>query len=284
MLSILTGEPIEAPLSEPNKLRKTASGSLVAHLLFFVFLVVLPYLSSMIWPTPPDLARSYDPPSLVFLVEEGPGGGGGGSSDDSEDPASVLKIEGEDQAQVAIDVEDDSLVFDDPDEPNEPEEEEEEETKVAAVDAPVVEMSPDDFDQVGVLDNGLEQAMAAAGNGEGTGIGDGRGSGIGDGTGGGFGGGAYRIGSGITPPELRRRVDPKYTSDALSRKLQGVVVLEVVILAEGRIRDARILQSLDDELDQKAIEAVRQWVFLPGKLKGKPVAVYAEIEVVFSLL
>ena len=131
---------------------------------------------------------------------------------------------------------------------------------------------------------GLDNDAANAGSGTGGGIGEGEGSGLGPGTGGGFGGGAYRVGSGITPPALIKQVRPNYTKDALAKKVQGPVVLEVVILAEGKVGPVRILQGLSAGLNQKAIECVRQWLFVPGKFKGQPVDVIAEIEVNFSIL
>ena len=89
------------------------------------------------------------------------------------------------------------------------------------------------------------------------------------GTGGGFGGGAYRMDSaGITPPALIKQVRPNYTDKALADKVQGPVVLEVVILAEGKVGPVRVLRGLGDGLNEKAIECVRQWRFVPGKFEG----------------
>jgi TonB family protein len=218
-------------------------------------------------------------------MEPGPGGGGGGGGDLSPEPPSVLKIEGEDLAKQAIDVEDeDKLVFEklvekieEEDPLKEPEEEERE------IKAPIVEMSPDDVDQKGELD-ATEQLVASAGPKAGNGMGEGVGPGIGEGEGGGFGGGAYRLGTGIVPPVLKRQVRPSYTDEALARKIQGMVVLEVVILKSGMVGPVRIIRSLDRGLDLKAIEAVRQWQFKPGLFQSRPVDVLAEITVDFTLL
>jgi TonB family protein len=236
-------------------------------------------------------------PNLVFVAEPGPGGGGGGGGENNPDPASVQKIAGEDRARLALNVEEpeDQLVYEDedkPDEPEEPEEEEpEEEDEIPEVKAPVVAQAPDDFDQQGLLE-GPERLLESAGmgngggsgTGNGTGIGEGDGPGIGPGWGGGFGGGAYRIGSGIEPPTLRRQVQPEYTNKALARKIAGGVLLEVIILKDGTVGPVRVLRSLEPGLDQKAIEAVRKWLFTPGKHKGEPVDVIAEIFVDFNLI
>jgi protein TonB len=57
-----------------------------------------------------------------------------------------------------------------------------------------------------------------------------------------------------------------------------------VIDSTGHPRDMKIARSLGLGLDEKAFEAVSQWVFKPGTKDGKPVAVSAVIEVTFHLL
>ncbi len=278
MVSAVSGELVEPPISEIRRKTRIQLGTFVAYPIVALFLML-----GISLPEPPLPPTQVMLPNLIFISEPGPGGGGGGSGE-SEEPAQVQKIEGEDQAQVAVAVEtpEEALVFDAPDKPEiEPDEEEiVEESELQEVTAPVMAMSPDDASQEGILE-GLEQLGA---QGSGTGIGEGEGSGIGDGYGGGFGGGAYRMGSGVTPPALLRQVDPRYTDKALARKIEGTVVLEIVILKEGRVGEIRVLRSLDPELDRKAIEAVRQWLFSPAKLQGQAVDVVAEIEVAFSLL
>lgn len=233
----------------------------------------------------------FDLPGLVFVVEAGPGGGGGGGGDESGEEAAPLLVAGEDPALVAVETGPDpeDLVFDDPDEPNV----EEEEPAEDALDAPFETAAPDPEMLAGLLRDAaalLDGSRAGSGSGggggtgSGGGVGEGDGYGLGEGTGGGFGGGAYRIGSGVDPPQLRRRITPEYTDDALARKIEGKVILEVVILKSGRVGPARVVRSLDDGLDGKAIAAVRQWTFLPGKFRGEPVDVLAEIEVEFRLL
>ena len=232
-----------------------------------------------------------DLPGLVFLVEEGPGGGGGGGGDESDEAPADLQVEGEDLALVAVETapEPDELVLRDleaePVEPPDPLEE--------AVQAPFVPTMPDPESLAGLIRDASDifarrragtGSGGGAGSGQGGGIGEGDGNGIGEGFGGGFGGGAYRIGSGVEPPRLRRRITPEYTDDALARKIEGVVILEVVILKSGRVGPTRVLRSLDAGLDEKAIAAVREWIFLPGSFRGEAVDVFAEIEVEFRLL
>jgi protein TonB len=73
-------------------------------------------------------------------------------------------------------------------------------------------------------------------------------------------------------------VKPTYTYDALSQKIQGTVVLELVVRGNGRPSDIRIVRSLDPGgLDDQAIIAASQWRFEPGRLLGKPVDVLVTV-------
>jgi protein TonB len=84
-------------------------------------------------------------------------------------------------------------------------------------------------------------------------------------------------------PELVHKVPPEYTAQAQRAGLEGTVVLGVVVDRSGHVTHIRVLHSLGAGLDEKAIEAVRQWVFNPGLKAGRPVAVEARIEVTFKL-
>ncbi len=121
------------------------------------------------------------------------------------------------------------------------------------------------------------------GSGQGTGLGEGSGSGIGAGEGGGMGGGPYRPGSGVSPPRLLREVRADYTDDARRANITGEVVLEIVVRRDGTVGDIRILRRLDAGLDQRAVQAVRQWRFAPATLKGTAVDVVVEVGVEFKL-
>jgi TonB family protein len=291
IVSAVTGAPVEPPFFDPKRKRNTQISTAIAYVAIFSLMVFL----STILPAPPMLSRSPDLPDLIFVMQEGPGGGGGGGGELSEDPASVQKIAGEDQAKIAVSLEspEDKLVYEDPDKPVEEEKEEEvvEEEEVPEVVAPVVAQAPDDTTEKGILE-GQEQLVESAGSGEGggagtgtgTGIGEGQGSGIGEGTGGGFGGGAYRMGSGVTAPVVLRQVRPGFTEDALARKIQGEVIVEVLILKDGSVRPMRVVRGLSADLNEKALEAASQWKFVPAKLKGQPVDLIAEIAIDFNIL
>jgi TonB family protein len=96
---------------------------------------------------------------------------------------------------------------------------------------------------------------------------------------------AYRPGNGITYPTLLRQEKPQYPEGAMRAKIEGVVELEAVVLADGTVGEVRVLKSLDQRygLDAEAIATARKWLFRPGSKDGKPVAVIVTIILEFSL-
>ncbi len=121
------------------------------------------------------------------------------------------------------------------------------------------------------------------GSGQGDGVGGAYGPGVGPGHGGGIGGGIFRIGGGVSAPRAIYAPDPEYSEEARQSKYQGTVVLWVIIDAQGHPRELRVARSLGLGLDEKAIEAVRQWRFEPAMKDGQPVAVEVNVEVSFRL-
>jgi TonB family protein len=122
------------------------------------------------------------------------------------------------------------------------------------------------------------------GEGSGTGIGAGIGPGLGRGSGGGTGGGVYHPGNGVTAPTLRSQVRPNYTPDAMQRKIQGTVVLELTVGSDGVPYDLRVVRSLDaGGLDREAIRAASEWRFNPGRLGDTPVDVVVVLIIDFHI-
>ncbi len=121
------------------------------------------------------------------------------------------------------------------------------------------------------------------GSGSGGGVGVGSGPGVGEGRGGGIGGGVFRVGGGVSAPRAVYSPDPEYSEEARKAKYQGTCVLWLVIGPDGRPRDIRVARSLGLGLDEKAIEAVRNWKFEPALKDGRPVAVQINVEVDFRL-
>ncbi len=91
-----------------------------------------------------------------------------------------------------------------------------------------------------------------------------------------------RVGGAIRAPQKLREVSPVYPPIAQSARVQGIVIIEATIGADGQVTHARILRSVA-LLDQAAIDAVRQWQFTPTLLNGVPVPVIMTVTVNFTL-
>jgi periplasmic protein TonB len=133
----------------------------------------------------------------------------------------------------------------------------------------------------------------SSGTGGGGGIGSGCCGGVGSGDGHGVGpgheygtGGGYPTGGlgGYGMPSCLYCPNPTFSDEAVKAKYQGTVVLSAVITSDGRPIDIRVVKGLGLGLDEKAIEAVRNWRFKPSiGPDGKPSTVTAPIEVTFRL-
>jgi periplasmic protein TonB len=93
----------------------------------------------------------------------------------------------------------------------------------------------------------------------------------------------YKVGGDVTAPVLTHSVDAEFSKKAKDAKYQGVSVVSLVVDAHGMPRHVHMIRKLGMGLDEKAIEAVRQYKFEPGKRNGKPVAVAITIEVNFHI-
>jgi TonB family protein len=121
------------------------------------------------------------------------------------------------------------------------------------------------------------------GSGGGGGVGSGKGPGFGPGEGGGTGGGLFHVGGGVSPPRQIYAPEPEFSEEARKAKYQGVCTLGLIVGADGRPSNIRVLSSLGMGLDEKAIEAVKNWKFEPAMKDGHPVRVEIAVEVDFHL-
>jgi protein TonB len=85
----------------------------------------------------------------------------------------------------------------------------------------------------------------------------------------------FTIGGDVSPPRLTHKVDPSHVAGT------GTVLLELVVSSNGRPRDLHVIESAGKELDNSAIEAVKQWRFEPARRNDKPVAVRITVEIRF---
>jgi protein TonB len=267
---------------QEKRLGGAIGASILSHAAFLLLFVMLARLL-------PEAARQAIlpdrlPSEIVWLAEPGPGGGGGGGGNQMKEPPKKVELPGKEKISVPA-VKPPSMELEKPKEP-EPEPQ-------PQINIPAQTMAASTLTAPGVIESTqpagtLSQGTGTgggAGTGTGTGMGSGQGSGLGPGYGGGTGGGAYRPGNGVTLPRVLFEKKPAYTADAMRAKVQGIVLLECVVLPDGTVGQVDIIRSLDPTfgLDQEAIKAAKQWRFQPGTRFGEPVPVLVTIELQFTL-
>jgi TonB family protein len=96
---------------------------------------------------------------------------------------------------------------------------------------------------------------------------------------------AYKAGiGGIGFPKCVECPDPSYSEQARSAKVSGIVVLHLIVTAEGYASNIQVKRSLGYGLDEKAVEAVGTWRFEPAVgPNDKPVPVWTNVEVNFQI-
>lgn len=88
----------------------------------------------------------------------------------------------------------------------------------------------------------------------------------------------------VTPPAPTYKPEPGYTPQARHDKIEGTVVLWIIVDSQGDVTDAReVSKPLGDGLDEKAIETVKTWKFKPATRNGVPVPVRIIVEITFQL-
>jgi len=93
--------------------------------------------------------------------------------------------------------------------------------------------------------------------------------------------GAMPTSKALAPPKKTKYVKPVYPKAALDARVQGEVLLEIVIATDGTVADARILKSVP-QLDQAAIEATLAARYEPVQINGLPVRVISVVTHSFS--
>ena len=91
---------------------------------------------------------------------------------------------------------------------------------------------------------------------------------------------------GLVPPKFTKRFSPKYPDEAVKIKLQGYVILEAILRKDGEIDRIQVVRGLSEGkfgFEREAINALKRWEFLPGKLHGEPVDVRMTIKIDFIL-
>jgi protein TonB len=302
--TVLADRPaISAPSTPRRRSPLSWMGSGLLHAAVLGFLVLMTSLGWLATHDTDQSLKELNTVHLVFLMEPGPGGGGGGGGDQTPTPPPPAERQSPVKVAQASPVPPVRKVVPPPrpviapppppvlpphaepthiDPPPLP--------PPQVVKAPVVAVPADPVDRVGTLAAHLTPASTngpgvggGVDGGAGAGLGAGQGPGIGTGSGGGTGGGPYQPGNGIDPPTLLREVKPAYTDEARRRAIEGNVVLQIVVRADGSVGDVHVTHTLAAGLEQRAVEAVRQWRFSPARHQGTPVDVLVEVSVGFSM-
>ena len=145
-----------------------------------------------------------------------------------------------------------------------------------------LKMATNDMPNLGAPSSSLKGI--SLGNGTGTGIGSGNGSGIGPGSGENTGGGVMHIGGGVSKPVVLYQVDPEFSEEARKAKFSGSVYVYLWVGTDGKPSHVRVIRGVGMGLDEKAVEAVRQYRFQPAMKDGKPVQVDLYVNVNFEIL
>lgn len=87
----------------------------------------------------------------------------------------------------------------------------------------------------------------------------------------------------VTTPRVVREYKPNYPDSAKAKGIRGSVELEVVVKKDGTVGDVKVKKSLDAELDEEAVKAMKMWEFKPGTKDGKAVDVLVDVEMTFNL-
>lgn len=90
-------------------------------------------------------------------------------------------------------------------------------------------------------------------------------------------------GDGLSAPVPVSKVDPAYPATLMRDRVEGTVILYAVIHSDGSVGDIKVLQGVDDTLDENARDALQKWHFRPGTKNGAPVDLEAVIRIPFRV-
>lgn len=95
--------------------------------------------------------------------------------------------------------------------------------------------------------------------------------------------GVYRVGGSVKSPHVLFQPDPEYSEAARKAKRQRAVTLNVTVGTDGLPYNLCVAKATGSGLDEKAVEAVKQWKFEPGTKDGLPVPIRLSVETTFRL-
>jgi periplasmic protein TonB len=270
----VTSAPVDVPeiWSKNKQFTKVQALSLAIHVVVIV-LIILPLLPEFV--SPPTQANSsvqtidLSPYLTKLKMGNKKAGGGGGRPDNA--PANRGELPKFSMNQIAPPV---VKPLDNPKLPVQP----------TVMVPPTIHMPtpnlPNNGDPISALVND------SMGNGSGSGLGSGNGSGLGSGSEYGVGGGPPMAGeNGYSKPDCVYCPQPQYSDAGFKLKIQGPVVLDIIVGTDGRAQSVHVDKGLGYGLDEEATKAVRDiWRFNPAVgPNGQPAIVRMLIEIDFHL-
>ena len=274
----LTSQPVA--VSDPLAVKRDAKSSAISTLMHVLILALIPlfgWLANRVVVREKAEAAVQIQPFVPITMPEARsmGGGGGGGSHDiiQASKGHLPKFEKLQITPPSVIKVDHPLIPEPP-----------------SVQAPPMNVPDQNLPNVGVTNSPQVKLAsngtggnAGMGSGNGTGLGSGNGAGVGNGSGQGFGGGIYNVGGGVSAPIAIYQPEPEFSDEARRAKYSGIVDLQIVVTPQGRTTDIKVVRHLGMGLDQKAIEAVKKYLFKPARYHGHPVAVRMVVEVDFHL-
>jgi TonB family protein len=92
----------------------------------------------------------------------------------------------------------------------------------------------------------------------------------------------YQPGKSVSLPRVTKQVHVQYTPHAARTKVRGAIRLTCIVSRDGTTREVRLVSGLDQDMDAKAVAALKRWEFEPGRLEGAPVAVRITVDMTFT--
>lgn len=87
----------------------------------------------------------------------------------------------------------------------------------------------------------------------------------------------------VSAPRIKYQTEPEFSEEGRKAGHHGTVIIRAIVGTDGRVHDPRILRSQDHMFDQRALQAVSQWIFDPAMKDGRIVPVFVDVEVGFQL-
>jgi TonB family protein len=95
----------------------------------------------------------------------------------------------------------------------------------------------------------------------------------------------YHVGEGVSQPKATFSPTPEYTVGAAKKKIEGTVLLSLIVFPDGTSRDVTVIKGLGYGLDEQAVKAVSIWRFQPAvrQSDGEAIPISITVETTFNV-